>query len=128
LTLDKNKKSEFISIQIMKFYADENFPLPTVKELRNLGHDVLTIFDDDRANQEVPDDEVLARATELKMAILTHNRLDFKRLHARKSDHFGIVICTENKDSLELARLIQEKVSAYESLEGELIRIYRPDK
>ena len=45
----------------MKFYADENFPLPTVKELRNLGHDVLTIFDDERANQEVPDDEILAR-------------------------------------------------------------------
>lgn len=50
----------------MQFYSDENFPLPAIEELRNLGHDVLTIFDDGRANQEIPDEEVLARATETK--------------------------------------------------------------
>lgn len=26
-----------------RFYANENFPLPVVEELRRLGHDVLTI-------------------------------------------------------------------------------------
>jgi predicted nuclease of predicted toxin-antitoxin system len=112
----------------MKFYADENFPLQTIKELRNLGHKVLTIFDDNRGNQEIPDEEVLARATQLEMAVLTHNRLDFKRLHAKNNEHFGIVICTENKNPLELAELIHKKVLEFESLEGELIRIYRPDK
>lgn len=33
----------------MRFYADENFPLDTVIELRRLGHDVLTMFEDGRA-------------------------------------------------------------------------------
>lgn len=112
----------------MKFYADENFPLPAVKELQNLGHEVLTIFDDERANREIPDEEVLARATELGLAILTHNRLDFKRLHVKNSKHFGIVICTENKDLLELAQMIHKKVLEYKHLEGELVRVYRPDK
>jgi len=112
----------------MNFYSDENFPLPSVKELRNLGHDVLTIFEDNRANKEIPDEEVLARATELKKAILTHNRLDFKRLHAKNSGHFGIIICTENKDSLELAQRIHESILEIENIEGKLIHIYRPDK
>ncbi|MCF8144717.1 MAG: DUF5615 family PIN-like protein [Deltaproteobacteria bacterium] len=26
-----------------RFLADENFPLPTVQELRRLGHDVVTV-------------------------------------------------------------------------------------
>jgi len=28
-----------------KFYANENFPLPVVEELRRLGHDVLTTYE-----------------------------------------------------------------------------------
>ena len=116
------------NIQFMNLYADENFPLRTVTELRNLGHEVLTAFDDGRANQKIPDEEVLARATELKMAVLTHNRLDFKRLHAKSAKHFGIVICTENQNRLELAQRIHEKVSEYEILQGELIRVYLPNK
>lgn len=33
----------------MRFYADENFPLDVVAELRNLGHDCLTALEDERA-------------------------------------------------------------------------------
>jgi hypothetical protein len=43
----------------MLFYADENFPLDTVVELRRLGHDVLTALEDERANQKIPDEKVL---------------------------------------------------------------------
>ncbi len=34
----------------MQFYADENFPLDVVIELQRLGNDVLTAFEDGRAN------------------------------------------------------------------------------
>lgn len=47
----------------MQFYADENFPLAVVLELRRLGDDVLTAFEDGRANKAVADDKLLARAT-----------------------------------------------------------------
>ena len=62
----------------MVLYADENFPLRVVEELRRLGADVLTVLEDGRANQSVTDQAILARATELGRAILTLNRKDFK--------------------------------------------------
>jgi Domain of unknown function (DUF5615) len=61
----------------MKFYADENFALAVVVELRKIGHDVLTAFEDEKANQRIPDDKVLERSTELGRAVLTINRKDF---------------------------------------------------
>jgi hypothetical protein len=39
----------------MQLYADENFPLPVVEELRQLGHDVLTAQDDGRQATPDPD-------------------------------------------------------------------------
>ena len=45
-----------------RLYADENFPLPVVEELRRRGHDALTIQDAGQSGLAVPDAEVLARA------------------------------------------------------------------
>lgn len=82
----------------MALYADENFPLRVIEELRRLGIDVLTVFDDGRANQSITDQGILARATELGRAIVTLNRRDFKRLHFQMPEHAGIIICTEDPD------------------------------
>lgn len=112
----------------MRFYSDENFPQIAALELERLGHDVLTALADGKANQEISDEEVLARATELERAVLTLNRLHFKRLHKFIPNHFGIVICTYDPDFLRQAERIHEKISEYESLADELIRVYRPDK
>ena len=38
---------------MLGLYADENFPLPVVEELRGLGFDVLTMYEDDKANQSL---------------------------------------------------------------------------
>jgi len=48
-----------------RLYANENFPLPVVKELRRLGHDVLTIHETGKAGQSVPDETVLAFARDI---------------------------------------------------------------
>jgi len=58
----------------MALYADENFPLRVVEELRRLGHDVITAFEDGRANQSVTDRQLLERATGIGRALLTLNR------------------------------------------------------
>ena len=34
-----------------RLYANENFPLPTVEELRRLGHDVLTVRETGQAGK-----------------------------------------------------------------------------
>jgi hypothetical protein len=65
----------------MSLYADENFPLRVIEELRKRGFDVLTALEDRRANQAVTDADLLARASELRRTLLTLNRRDFKRLH-----------------------------------------------
>jgi hypothetical protein len=57
-----------------RLYANENFPLPVVTELRRLGHEVLTIVETGQAGQAVPDEQVLAFAIVEGRAVLTLNR------------------------------------------------------
>jgi len=110
----------------MRFYADENFPLDVVTELRNLGHDVLTAIEDERANQKISDDKVLERAAELERAVLTINRIEFKRLHQTSENHSGIVICTFDADFTGQAKRIDAACKELSEIKGQLIRIYRP--
>jgi len=110
----------------MALYADENFPLRVIEELRRLGIDVLTAYEDGRANQSLTDHSVLSRAKELGRAILTLNRQDFKRLHIEVPDHAGIIICTEDPDRSGQAQRIVDSIAASGELQGRLIRVYRP--
>ncbi len=53
-----------------RLYADEDFPRPVVEELRRLGHDVRTVQEAGRANQSIPDAQVLADASAGQRAVL----------------------------------------------------------
>ena len=110
----------------MALYADENFPLRVVEELRRLGHDVITALEDGRANQSVTDRQLLERATEIGRALVTLNRLDFKRLHFQFPEHAGIIICTEDPDRRGQAQRIAESIAATGELAGHLVRVNRP--
>jgi Domain of unknown function (DUF5615) len=57
-----------------RLYANENFPLPVVEELRQLGYDVLTTSESGKAGVAIPDAEVLAFAVAEGRALLTLNR------------------------------------------------------
>ena len=110
----------------MLFYADENFPLMVVVELRLLGHDVLTAFEDGKANQKIPDDKVVERASELGRAVLTINLKDFKKLHETDNNHAGIFICTFDADFVGQAQRIDDACQNCSEIDGQLIKIYRP--
>ena len=60
--------------KVARLYADENMPLPVVEELRRLGHDVLTMFEDGKANQRYPDASVLQDAATHERVVVTLNR------------------------------------------------------
>jgi len=109
-----------------EFYADENFPRPVVVHLRTLGHDILTAREDGRANQGIPDPDVLARATALGRAVLTQDRDDYHRLHAADANHSGIVTCSRDADFAALADRVHAAVSTLPSLLGELVKIVKP--
>src|SRR3989442_12904236 len=102
----------------MTLYADENFPLRTVEELRRLGHDVLTALEDGRANQSIPDEDLLARATEIGRTLLTINRLDFKRLHRRMPDHAGIITAQKTRIALDRRNVLPHLLRTRESGKG----------
>jgi extradiol dioxygenase family protein len=111
-----------------RFYADEQYPYPVVKCLRDLGHDVLTVQEAGKANQRIPDDEVLSFSIDENRAVLTQNRRDFIKLHRLQPDHAGIIICSDDRDWDALAQRIHQAMLENESLQGKLIRIVRPEK
>ena len=110
------------------FYSNENFPLPVVDELRKLGHDVLTIQEAGKANQAMPDEDVLTFAFLQDRILLTLNRKHFIKLHKNKARHAGILACTYDPNFKALAKRIHESVRDEENLTGKLIRINRPQK
>lgn len=109
-----------------RLYADEDFDHPVVHELRQLGHDVPTVLEAGRANQGIPDIDVLADATDLGRAVLTFNRRDFIGLHRRSAAHAGIVACSRDPDVSTLASRIDRAISTVPDLSGQLIRVNRP--
>ena len=108
-----------------RLYSNENFPLPVVERLRALGHDVLTIQEAGKADQALPDYEVLALATRDHRAVLTLNRLHFIRLHREQPGHAGIIVCTFDPDFNGQAERIHRALGSHASLAGELVRVNR---
>lgn len=108
-----------------RLYSNENFPLPAVKELRSLGHDVLTSFEAGKANSAVPDDEVLAFAVAEDRILLSMNRLHFLRLHRQTSAHAGMVLCTFDADFTALARRIDAAIRSVGGVRNQVIRVNR---
>jgi hypothetical protein len=109
-----------------RLYANENFPLPVVEELRRLGHDVLTIHETGQAGQATPDEIILAFACDECRALLTLNRKHFIRLHNAHPDHPGIIVCTFDANFAGLAHRIHAAIESQAQLSGQLIRINRP--
>ena len=107
-----------------RFYANENLTLDLVRELRQLGYDVLTSIDAGQANQSISDENVLKFAQELERVVITLNREDFITLHRESQEHSGIIICKEDRDYLRQANKIHEFIlNDNQPLKGRLIRI-----
>jgi hypothetical protein len=107
-------------------YADEDFSLPVVEQLRRFGHDVLTAQDAGQADQGIADDLVLSYASSCGRAVLSFNRRHFIKLHGQGIPHAGIIVCTRDPDIPGLAARIDQAIAACASLQNALIRIIRP--
>lgn len=109
-----------------RLYANENFPLPVVEELRRLGHDVLTIQETGQANRSTPDEEVLAFSKAEGRVLLTLNRKHFIRLHRERPSHAGIIVCSFDPDFVALAQRVDSAIEAQTDLSDQLVRVDRP--
>lgn len=109
-----------------RLYANENFPLPVVEELRRLGHDVLTIHETGKSGQSMPDEAVLALSCAENRILLTLNRKHFIHLHKQQPNHRGIIVCTFDPDFIGQANRINAALNSYSDLHDKLIRVNRP--
>jgi hypothetical protein len=106
-------------------YSNENFPLPVVQRLRALGHDVLTIQETGKADQALPDKEVLTFAAQEGRAVLTLNRLHLIRLHRQQPEHAGIIVCKFDPDFEAQAKRIHQAVAGQATFAGQLLEVNR---
>lgn len=110
-----------------RFYSNENVALPVVVHLRQLGHDVVTSHEAGRANQKIPDADVLRYAYEEKRVLLTNNRRDFLALHREGAAHCGIVVFTSDARFAALAERIDVAIQTINDKSHFLIRVNRED-
>ncbi len=89
------------------FYTDEDMSALVARLLISRGLDVTTV--PEQATFGKTDREQLELATSLDRCFLTHNRVDFERLHLQyledERQHSGIIIVPQ-KDAYEVARRI----------------------
>ena len=94
-------------------YTDEDMSALVATLLRSRGLDVTTVPEQSTLGKT--DSEQLEFATSLGRCLLTHNRLDFERLHLQymeqNKQHSGIVIVPQ-KNAYEVARRIGILVSS----------------
>jgi predicted nuclease of predicted toxin-antitoxin system len=93
-----------------KIYSNENFYYAVVEHLQSFGHDVLTSKAAGNANKRIPDEDVLAFAIANKRVVLTFNYRHLIRLHRFFPEHFGIIVCSEDKNYLALAQRIHAAI------------------
>jgi Domain of unknown function (DUF5615) len=107
-------------------HSDGDFDYRVVVELRRLGHDVLTALEAGRANQGIPDADVLAFTISQGRAVVTYNRRHFIRLHQLVRPHCGIIVCTDDPNITARALRIHQAIASRPTLDNQLLRINRP--
>jgi uncharacterized protein with PIN domain len=92
---------------LAKLYMDEDMSALVATLLRSRGLDITTV--PERATLGKTDSEQLELATSMDRCILTHNRVDFERLHLQyvkeNRQHSGIIVVPQ-KNAYEVARRI----------------------
>jgi len=109
-----------------RLFADENVPHELADLLSGTGHDIITALAAGRANQGIPDPDVLAHATSLGRAVLTNNAWDFHKLHRANPVHAGIITYTDDPVLPALAQRIDANIVQAGTLTGKLLKVYRP--
>ncbi|MBN3894367.1 MAG: DUF5615 family PIN-like protein [Nostoc sp. NOS(2021)] len=93
-------------------YSDEDMSALVATLLRSRGLDITTVSE--QATLGKTDREQLEFATSVGRCIMTHNRVDFERLHLQyieeNKEHFGIIVVPQ-KNAYEVAQRIGILVS-----------------
>ena len=98
---------------LASLYTDEDMSVLVATLLKSRGLDVMTAPEQNALGKT--DREQLELATSLDRCLVTHNRVDFERLHLdyiqNNKLHFGIIIVPQ-KNAYELAKRISVLIRA----------------
>lgn len=101
----------------IKLYLDEDVPLSLSEALKNRGVDLLTT--QESKNTGNTDREQIEFAVIRRRAFLTHNKVDFIRLHSslieKNHPHYGIIV----SDQLPIGVLLKRIMNCWFTVEAE---------
>ena len=93
----------------MKICVDENIPLVTVRELRNLGHDVLDIRGTEE--QGISDDVLWERVQKDERILIT---TDKGFVHHRGESHYGVlVVRLRQQNELKIHERVMQAIGQF---------------
>lgn len=114
--MTESDKAEYSSLYI-HLYFDEDVSVGIVENLRTRGFDVLSARDADALGKS--DDEQMLYAVSLRRAVVTHNRVDFEKQHAKFLEsgmtHYGMIIAKRRKD----AEVVNKMLSLLDAVTAE---------
>jgi uncharacterized protein with PIN domain len=114
--------------EMARLYSNENFPIDIVRQLRQMGHDVLTSYEAGQANQKISDAAVLSFATQDDRIVITLNREDFIQLHRSGIEHRGIIICKDDRDYESQSQFVQNLLAENPDLSDRLLRVKKQNQ
>ena len=105
--MTENNEGE-ISFLYIHLYFDEDVSVGIVENLRTRGFDVLSVRDAGARGKS--DDEQMLYAVSQRRAVVTHNRVDFEKQHAKFLEsgmkHYGVIVAKRRKDAEVVAKLL----------------------
>lgn len=104
-------------------YADEDTAREIVDRLSSEGHNIETA--QEAGNQGWSDQEQLAYAHENNEPIITHNKIDFLKLHQSGQEHSGIFSVSRNMTNEQAAARTHDAILKSPNVNNTLIRINR---
>jgi len=105
--MTESNEGEFSTLYL-HLYFDEDVSVGIVENLRTRGFDVLSARDADALGKS--DDEQMLYAVSLHRAVVTHNRVDFEKQHAKflesGMNHYGVIIVKRRKDAEVVSKIL----------------------
>jgi hypothetical protein len=105
--MTENDEGDF-SFLYIHLYFDEDVSVGIVENLRTRGFDVLSVRDAGARGKS--DDDQMLYAVSQRRAIVTHNRVDFEKQHAKLLEngmnHYGVIVAKRRKDAEVVTKLL----------------------
>ena len=103
------------------FYADEDVKREIVNLLCSKGHNIATA--QQAGNAGISDKEQLEYASHKGIPIITHNKIDFIKLHQSEQEHSGIFSISRNMTNEHAAARTSDAISKCPDMANTLVRV-----